>query len=84
VLEEILDTIKATLEITPPELAADIIDRGIMLSGGGSLLRNIDKFISQRTGMLVNIAEDPLSAVAIGAGKALEDLDFFKEAISTS
>lgn len=84
VLEEILDTIKATLEITPPELAADIIDRGIMLSGGGSLLRNIDKFISQRTGILVNIAEDPLSAVAIGAGKALEDLDFFKEAISTS
>lgn len=82
VLEEVLDTIKATLEITPPELAADIIDKGIMLSGGGALLRNLDKFVTQRTGILVNVAEDPLSSVAVGAGKVLDNLQFFKETIS--
>ncbi|MGC8721264.1 MAG: rod shape-determining protein [Caldisericaceae bacterium] len=82
VLEDILDTIKSTLEITPPELSADIMDRGIMLTGGGALLRNIDKFITQRTGILVTIAEDPLSCVALGAGKALEDLAFYRETIS--
>jgi rod shape-determining protein MreB len=81
VLEEVLDTIKSTLEITPPELAADIMDRGIMLSGGGALVRNFDKFISQRTGMLVNVADDPLSAVAVGAGKVLENFDFYREAV---
>ncbi len=81
VVEEILDTIKSTLEVTPPELAADIMDRGIMLSGGGALLRNLDKFISQRTGMLVTIAEDPLSAVALGAGKVLENNRFFRDTI---
>jgi rod shape-determining protein MreB len=82
VLEEVLDTIKSTLEITPPELSADIIDKGIMLSGGGALLRNLDKFITQRTGILVNVAEDPLSSVALGAGKVLENFQFFKETIS--
>ncbi len=81
VVEEILDTIKSVLEITPPELAADIMDRGIMLSGGGALLRNLDKFISQRTGILVTIAEDPLSAVALGAGKVLENNKFFHDTI---
>jgi len=81
VVEEILDTIKSTLEITPPELAADIMDRGIMLSGGGALLRNLDKFISQRTGILVTIAEDPLSSVALGAGKVLEDIRIFRDTI---
>ncbi len=81
VLEEILETIKSTLEITPPELAADVIDRGIMLSGGGALVRNIDAFISQRTGILVNISPEPLNAVAIGAGKVLENLDFYREAV---
>jgi len=59
VLEEILNVIKATLEITPPELAADIMDRGIMLSGGGALLKNIDKFISHRTGILVTVVRRP-------------------------
>jgi len=83
VLEEILNVIKSTLEITPPELAADIIDRGIMLSGGGSLLKNIDKFISHRTGILVTIADDPLSSVAKGAGKVIENLDFYRDAISS-
>ncbi len=81
VIQEILDTIKSTLEITPPELSADIMDRGIMLSGGGALLRNLDKFITQRTGILVNVADDPLSAVALGAGKVLEKIDLFKDTL---
>lgn len=83
VLEEILNVIKNTLEITPPELASDIMDRGIMLSGGGALLKNIDKFITNRTGILVTIAEDPLSSVALGAGKVIENFDFYKDAISS-
>ncbi|MCX6088187.1 MAG: rod shape-determining protein [Caldiserica bacterium] len=82
VLEEVLDTIKSTLEITPPELSADIIDKGIMLSGGGALLRNLDKFITQRTGLLVNVAEDPLSSVANGAGKVLDNFKYFKEMVN--
>ncbi len=82
VIEEILDAIKSALEITPPELSSDIMDRGIMLTGGGALLRNFDKFLTQRTGILVNVAEDPLSCVALGAGKVLEDLDFYRETIS--
>ncbi|MEF3245597.1 MAG: rod shape-determining protein [Caldisericaceae bacterium] len=81
VLEEILNVIKSTLEITPPELAADVMDRGIMLSGGGALLKNIDKFLSHRTGILVTVADDPLSSVAIGAGKVLENYDFYKDAL---
>ncbi len=81
VIQEILDTIKSTLEITPPELSADIMDRGIMLSGGGALLRNLDKFITQRTGILVNVADDPLSAVAVGAGKVLEKIDLFRDTL---
>jgi rod shape-determining protein MreB len=82
VLEEVLDTIKSTLEITPPELSADIIDKGIMLSGGGALLRNLDKFITQRTGLLVNVAEDPLSSVALGAGKVLDNFQYFRETVN--
>ncbi len=81
VLEEILNVIKSTLEITPPELAADIMDRGIMLSGGGALLKNIDRFLSHRTGILLTVADDPLSSVAIGAGKVLENYDFYKDAL---
>jgi len=82
VLEEILNVVRSTLEITPPELASDIMDRGIMLAGGGALLKNIDKFLSHRTGILVTIAEDPLSSVALGAGKVIEHFDFYKDAIS--
>ncbi len=69
----ILDSIKGTLEQTPPELAADIIDHGIMLSGGGAMLRGLDTLISKETGIPVHIAIDPLDCVAIGTGKSLED-----------
>jgi rod shape-determining protein MreB len=80
-LEQILATIKSALELTPPELSADIIDSGIMLSGGGALIKGLDKFISTRTGILVTIAEDPLQCVAKGAGKVLENFDLLHEVL---
>ncbi len=74
----IVDAVKLTLENTPPELAADIMDRGIVLTGGGALLRNLDKVIAEETKMPVLIAEDPLDCVAVGTGKALDHIDLFK------
>jgi rod shape-determining protein MreB and related proteins len=74
----IVDSVKNTLEKTPPELAADIMDRGIVLTGGGALLRNLDKVISQETKMPVLIAENPLDCVAIGTGKALDHIHLFR------
>ncbi|OIU70727.1 rod shape-determining protein [Rossellomorea aquimaris] len=74
----IVDAVKSTLEKTPPELAADIMDRGIVLTGGGALLRNMDKVISDETKMPVLIAEEPLDCVAIGTGKALDHIHLFK------
>lgn len=74
----IVDAVKNTLEKTPPELAADIMDRGIVLAGGGALLRNLDKVISEETSMPVLIAENPLDCVAIGTGKALDHIHLFK------
>ena len=74
----IVDAVKNTLEKTPPELAADIMDRGIVLTGGGALLRNLDKVISEETKMPVLRAENPLDCVAIGTGKALDHIHLFK------
>ncbi len=71
-LYQIIDTVRTTFEKTPPELAADIIDKGIVLTGGGARLRNIDKLISAETGMSVRIAPDPLDCVALGIGKKIE------------
>ncbi|MDR3551931.1 MAG: rod shape-determining protein [Clostridia bacterium] len=71
----IIDAIRSTLERTPPELSADIIDRGIMLTGGGALLRGLDRLIAQETGIPVNVAERPLDCVVEGTGHMLEDLD---------
>ena len=73
VLNQILSGIKDALEKTPPELSADLVDMGLVLTGGGALLKNIDKLISKETGLPVVIAEDPLSCVALGTGKALDD-----------
>jgi len=67
------------LEQTPPELAADIVDRGIVLTGGGSLLRRLDTLLREETKLPITIAEDPLSAVAIGSGKALDNISILKE-----
>jgi rod shape-determining protein MreB and related proteins len=74
----IVDAVKNTLEKTPPELAADIMDRGIVLTGGGALLRNLDRIISEETKMPVLIAENPLDCVAIGTGNALDHINLFK------
>jgi len=79
-LVPIIETIKMTLERTPPELAADIVDRGIILAGGTSLLKNLDERLRDETGVPVNLADDPTTAVAMGAGKLLdESLDFLKK-----
>ena len=81
-LSRIVDAIKCTLEQTPPELAADIIDHGITLTGGGALLRGLDQLIHKETGMPVFIAEYPLDCVAEGTGKILENLDKYRDAVS--
>lgn len=79
----IIDSIKFTLEKTPPELAADIMDKGIMLGGGGALLSGLDKLIKEETGMPVTIAENPLDCVAIGTGKVLEEIEALRRVLIT-
>jgi rod shape-determining protein MreB len=78
-LKEIIEATKVTLERTPPELAADLIERGIVLCGGGALLKGIDKLISEETGLACFVADDPLTAVALGTGKILESPKFLKK-----
>jgi len=80
-LGEIIHAIKSVLHDTPPELSADIMDKGIVMSGGGSLLRNIDELVFQETGVSAHIAEDALLCVAKGTGIALEHLDVYKRSI---
>jgi len=81
---QIVEAVKQTLERTPPELAADIVDRGIILVGGGSLLRGIDRLLIEETGMPVLLTDDPLSAVALGTGRALEEIETLKRVLITS
>lgn len=81
VLQQIITSVKAVLEETPPELASDVIDKGMVLSGGGALLRNMDKLMTQVTGVACSVAENPLYCVAKGTGLALEHLDFFKRSL---
>lgn len=81
-LSHVIEAIKVTLEKTPPELAADIIDQGITLAGGGALIRGLDKLINKETGMPVNIADSPLDCVANGTGKVLEDIDKLREVLN--
>ena len=80
----VLDAIKTTLERTPPELAADIIDHGITLTGGGALLRGLDTLISKEIGINVLIAENPLDCVAIGTGRVLEDIERLRDVLSSA
>ena len=73
---------RATLEKTPPELAADIIDRGMVLSGGGALLRNMDRLLTKETGVPCFVAENPLACVALGAGRALENYQIMRRSLT--
>ena len=75
----VVESVKIALERTPPELAADIVDKGIVLVGGGSLLRNLDVLLRESTGLPVMLAEDPLTAVAIGTGRTLDEIPLLKE-----
>ena len=75
----VVESVRIALERTPPELAADIVDKGIVLVGGGSLLRNLDVLLRESTGLPVMLAEDPLNAVAIGTGRTLEELPLLKD-----
>jgi rod shape-determining protein MreB len=78
-ISTIVETVKIALERTPPELAADIVDRGIILAGGGGLLRGLDTLLREETGLPVSIAEDPLSAVVLGTGRVLDHIDLLKK-----
>ena len=82
VITQIIQAIKDALEHTPPELSADLVDMGLVLAGGGAYLKNLDKLISKETGLPVSIAEDPLSCVAIGTGKALEQEGIFSSMLT--
>jgi rod shape-determining protein MreB len=82
IIKVIIGGIKDALENTPPELSADLVDMGMTLTGGGSLLKNIDKRFSKETGLPVYVADDPLTCVAIGTGKALEQEETFSTVLS--
>lgn len=80
-LAAIVNTVRSVLEKTPPELASDIIDRGMVMTGGGSLLRNVDRFLTKQTGVPCHVAENPVACVALGAGKALEMVDILRRTL---
>lgn len=83
-ISSIVEAVREALENTPPELSADIMERGIMLAGGGSLLRGLDQLISDETGLPVHVAEDPLTCVAMGTGKALDEMDRLRSVIQST
>ncbi|HVE92892.1 MAG TPA: rod shape-determining protein [Actinomycetota bacterium] len=83
-VSNIVDAVKSTLDRTPPELAADIMDRGIVLTGGGALLRGLDERLKHETGMPIHVSESPLHAVALGAGRCLEEIESLKNVLITS
>ena len=81
-LQQVVAAVRQVLEETPPELSSDIIDKGMVMSGGGAMLRNIDKLLTQVTGVPCHVAENPLNCVALGTGLALEHFDFFKKSLT--
>jgi rod shape-determining protein MreB len=78
-IDAIVESVKIALEQTPPELAADIVDRGIVLTGGGALLKNFDKLLREECGLPITVTEDPLSTVALGSGMVLDSIDILKQ-----
>jgi rod shape-determining protein MreB len=80
-IDAIVETVKIALEQTPPELAADIVDRGIVLTGGGALLKNLDKLLREETSLPITITEDPLLTVALGSGVALDSIEILKQVV---
>ncbi|MCK5548358.1 MAG: rod shape-determining protein MreB [Thermoplasmata archaeon] len=82
-ISTIVEAVRITLERCPPELSGDLVDRGMVLAGGCALLRGLDKLLAKETHLPVHVAEDPLSAIALGSGKALEQIRFLREARST-
>jgi rod shape-determining protein MreB len=82
-ISTIVESVRVTLERCPPELSADLVDRGLVLAGGGALLRGLDKLLQEETGLPVHVAEDPLSAVAEGTGRALNELKFLRQVASS-
>lgn len=82
-IDAIVETVKIALEQTPPELAADIVDRGIVLTGGGGQLKSLDKLLSEGTGLPIKVTEDPLSTVALGSGKTLDSIEILRQVVIT-
>jgi rod shape-determining protein MreB len=82
-VSQIVEAVKVALEATPPELAADIVEKGIVMTGGGSLLTNLDQVLREQTGLPVSIADEPLSCVALGTGKVLEHLNTHRQVLSS-
>ena len=80
-INAVVDSVKMALERTPPELSADIVDKGIVLTGGGALLGNLDYVLRHSTGLPVSLAEDPLSCVALGTGRCLEEMRTLKNVL---
>jgi rod shape-determining protein MreB len=78
-VEAIVETVRIALEQTPPELSADVVDKGIVLTGGGALLKNIDVLLREETRLPISITDDPLTTVVLGAGKVLDNLSILKE-----
>ncbi len=82
-IDAIVETVKIALEQTPPELSADIVDRGIIVTGGGGQLKNLDKLLHEETGLPIRVTDDPMSTVALGSGKTLDSLEILKQVIIT-
>ena len=83
-LSSISATVRSVLEQTPPELASDIIDRGMVMAGGGALLRNMDRFLTQETGIPCHVAAEPMRCTALGAGRALQYLPLLRRSVQTT
>ncbi len=82
-IDAITEAVKIALEQTPPELAADIVDRGIVLTGGGALLKNLDKLLREETSLPIIVADDPLTTVALGSGQTLDSIETLRRVIIT-